>query len=54
MGPWADLIASLEKAHAAGKLLHRMKTLRHPARLVMDGIGYLPVPRTGVSSSSSQ
>ena len=46
-GTLADLIASLEEAHAAGKLLHRMKTLTHPSLLVVDEIGYLPVSRTG-------
>jgi DNA replication protein DnaC len=46
-GTLAELIASLEEAHAAGKLLHRMKTLTHPALLVVDEIGYLPVSRTG-------
>jgi DNA replication protein DnaC len=46
-GTLADLIVSLEEAHAAGKLLHRMKTLTHPSLLVVDEIGYLPVSRTG-------
>jgi DNA replication protein DnaC len=46
-GTLADLITSLEEAHAAGKLLHRMKTLTHPSLLVVDEIGYLPVTRTG-------
>lgn len=46
-GTLAELITSLEEAHAAGKLLHRMKTLTHPALLVVDEIGYLPVSRTG-------
>jgi DNA replication protein DnaC len=46
-GTLADLITSLEEAHAAGKLLSRMKTLTHPAVLVVDEIGYLPVTRTG-------
>jgi DNA replication protein DnaC len=46
-GTLAELITSLEEAQAAGKLLHRMKTLTHPALLVVDEIGYLPVSRTG-------
>ncbi|MEX1183335.1 MAG: IS21-like element helper ATPase IstB [Gemmatimonadota bacterium] len=46
-GTLADLITSLEEAHAAGRLLQRMKTLTHPALLVVDEIGYLPVTRTG-------
>jgi DNA replication protein DnaC len=46
-GTLADLITSLEEAQAAGKLSHRLKTLTHPALLVVDEIGYLPVSRTG-------
>jgi len=46
-GTLADLITSLEEAHASGKLLHRMKTLTYPSLLVVDEIGYLPVSRTG-------
>jgi DNA replication protein DnaC len=46
-GTLADLITSLEEAHAAGKLLHRLKTLTHPSLLVVDEIGYLPISRTG-------
>ena len=46
-GTLAELITSLEEAQAAGKLLSRMKTLTHPALLVVDEIGYLPVTRTG-------
>jgi DNA replication protein DnaC len=46
-GTLGELITSLEEAHAAGKLLARMKTLTHPALLVVDEIGYLPVSRTG-------
>jgi DNA replication protein DnaC len=46
-GTLADLIASLEEAQAAGKLMPRMKVLTHPAVLVVDEIGYLPISRTG-------
>ena len=46
-GTLGELITGLEEAHAAGKLLHRMKTLTHPSLLVVDEIGYLPVSRTG-------
>src|SRR5690606_27008030 len=46
-GTLADLIASLEEAHAAGTLGQRLKTLTHPSLLVVDEIGYLPVTRTG-------
>jgi DNA replication protein DnaC len=46
-GTLGDLITSLEEAQAAGNLIARMKTLTHPAVLVVDEIGYLPVSRTG-------
>lgn len=46
-GTLAELIRSLEEAQAAGKLVPRMKTLTHPALLVVDEIGYLPISRTG-------
>ena len=46
-GTLADLIASLEEAQAAGRLHSRLKTLTHPALLVVDEIGYLPISRTG-------
>lgn len=46
-GTLGDLIASLEEAQLAGRLLHRMKTLVFPALLIVDEIGYLPITRTG-------
>ena len=46
-GTLADLIASLEEAQAAGRLQARLKVLTHPALLVVDEIGYLPISRTG-------
>jgi DNA replication protein DnaC len=46
-GTLADLIGSLEEAKAAGRLTHRLKTLTHPALLVVDEIGYLPISPTG-------
>jgi DNA replication protein DnaC len=46
-GALADLITSLEKAHAAGRLHARLKVLTHPAPLVVDEIGYLRISRTG-------
>jgi DNA replication protein DnaC len=46
-GTLADLIASLEDAQAAGKLMARMNVLTHPALLVVDEIGYLPINPTG-------
>lgn len=46
-GTLADLVASLEEAQAAGKLARRLAVLSHPALLVVDEIGYLPVSRSG-------
>jgi DNA replication protein DnaC len=46
-GTLADLILSLEEAQAGGRLPPRLKVLTHPALLVVDEIGYLPVSRTG-------
>lgn len=46
-GTLADLIQSLEEAQAAGRLSQRLKTLTHPALLVVDEIGYLPISHTG-------
>jgi DNA replication protein DnaC len=46
-GTLADLITSLEEAQAAGRLHSRLKVLTHPALLVVDEIGYLPISRTG-------
>ena len=47
-----DLIDSREEAKAGGGLNHRLKTLTHPALLVVDEIGYLPVSQsTGAGDS---
>jgi DNA replication protein DnaC len=46
-GTLADLITSLEEAQASGRLQARLKVLTHPALLVVDEIGYLPISRTG-------
>ena len=46
-GTLADLITSLEEAQAAGRLHARLNVLTHPALLVVDEIGYLPITRTG-------
>jgi DNA replication protein DnaC len=46
-GSLADLIASLEEAQAAGRLDRRLKILTHPALLVVDEIGYLPISHNG-------
>jgi DNA replication protein DnaC len=46
-GTLADLITSLKEAQAAGWLQAALKVLTHPALLVVDEIGYLPISRTG-------
>lgn len=46
-GTLVDLISSLEEAQAAGQLRRRLAVLTHPALLVVDEIGYLPVTHTG-------
>jgi DNA replication protein DnaC len=46
-GTLADLILSLEEAQAAGRLQQRIRVLTHPALLVVDEIGYIPISRTG-------
>jgi DNA replication protein DnaC len=46
-GTLADLVTSLEEAQAASRLQQRLKVLTHPALLVVDEIGYLPISRTG-------
>jgi len=48
-GALADLITSLEEAQAAGRLAHRLKVLTHPALLLVDEIGYLPITRSGAT-----
>ena len=42
-GTLAGLIESLTEAKAAGNLARRLRVLTHPALLVVDEIGYLPV-----------
>lgn len=46
-GTLVNLIESLEQARAAGQLARRLRVLSHPALLVVDEIGYLPVSRDG-------
>ena len=46
-GTLASLVESLEQARAAGQLARRLRVLTHPALLVVDEIGYLPVSRDG-------
>ncbi len=46
-GTLAGLIDSLTEAKAAGNLSRRLRVLTHPALLVVDEIGYLPVSQEG-------
>lgn len=46
-GTLASLIESLTEAKTAGNLARRLKVLTHPALLVVDEIGYLPVSQDG-------
>ena len=46
-GTLAGLIDSLMDARAAGALSRRLRVLTHPALLVADEIGYLPVSQDG-------
>ena len=46
-GTLAGLIESLTDAKTAGNLSHRLRVLTHPALLVVDEIGYLPVNQNG-------
>ena len=41
------MVESLAEAKTAGNLARRLKVLTHPAVLVVDEIGYLPVSRDG-------
>ena len=46
-GTLAGLIESLMGAKQAGNLARRLRVLTHPALLVVDEIGYLPVNQDG-------
>jgi DNA replication protein DnaC len=46
-GTLVGLIESLENARTAGQLARRLRVLGHPALLIVDEIGYLPVSRDG-------
>ena len=48
-GSLRDLIESLQEAEAKGQLRRRLRVLTHPALLVVDEIGYLPVTRNGAT-----
>ena len=46
-GTLAGLIESLTETKAAGNLSRRLRVLTHPALLVVDEIGYMPVNQDG-------
>jgi len=46
-GTLVGLIESLETVRAAGQLARRLRVLSHPALLIVDEIGYLPLSRDG-------
>ena len=46
-GTLVDLIESLEQAKVAGQLARRLRVLSHPALLIVDEIGYMPLSRDG-------
>jgi DNA replication protein DnaC len=46
-GTLVGLIESLEVARSAGQLARRLRVLSHPALLIVDEIGYLPLSRDG-------
>ena len=46
-GTLADLVESLMEAKTSGNLARRLKVLTHPALLVVDEIGYLPMTQDG-------
>ena len=48
-GSLRDLIQSLQDAETKGQLRRRLRVLTHPALLVVDEIGYLPVTRNGAT-----
>lgn len=48
-GSLRDLVESLEAAERKGQLRRRLRILTHPALLVVDEIGYLPVTRNGAT-----
>ena len=43
----ADLVSDLEEAQTAGTLKRRLAILTHPALLVVDEIGYMPITKNG-------
>ncbi len=45
----ANLIATLSKAHAEGRLDEKLKVFTAPRLLIIDEIGYLPIERIGAN-----
>ncbi len=45
----ANLIATLTKAHAEGRLDEKLKVFTAPRLLIIDEIGYLPIDRVGAN-----
>jgi len=45
----ANLIATLTKAHAEGRLEEKLKFFNTPRLLIIDEIGYLPIERLGAN-----
>ncbi len=48
-GTLSDLVLSLVEAEAQGRLRERLATLRQPALLIVDEIGYLPITKNGAN-----
>ena len=48
-GSLRDLVQSLQEAETNGQLRRRLGILTHPALLVVDEIGYLPVTQNGAN-----
>ena len=45
----ADLVGNLAKAHHGGQLNQKLRQMSRPALLIVDEIGYLPLPKEGAS-----
>lgn len=45
----ADLVSNLAKAKHSGQLENKLRQIRRPALLIVDEIGYLPLPKEGAN-----
>ena len=45
----ADLVGNLAKAHHGGQLNYKLRQMSRPALLIVDEIGYLPLPKEGAN-----